>query len=125
MYLYKTRWAWGTEEPSFVEKNVAPRIIPKNWMFILLSILLITWFLVSSFVLFLFIVPLTIGRSLLYYIMFPTILSHDPLSFVVGLIVIQTVTSLLIIFTKNVSLQLKRILHWNNVIKLNMILRGI
>lgn len=84
-----TRWAWGTEEPSHLEKNVAPRVVPTYWLLRVLVLCFCSWILLVMIALFILIVPLSLGRMLSVGIQAPVFLRHDPLNFVVGCILLQ------------------------------------
>ncbi|KAJ1438831.1 hypothetical protein B484DRAFT_444328, partial [Ochromonadaceae sp. CCMP2298] len=79
-----TRWAWGAEEPSSVERNVAPRIPPAYWLPRVLCLLLFCWVGVNAFCLFLLLVPLPLGRAVVALLRVPVCLRHDPLCFLLG-----------------------------------------
>lgn len=84
-----TRWAWGTEEPSHLEKNVAPRVVPSYWLLRVLALCFCSWVLLVIVALFILIVPLSLGRMISVGIQAPVFLRHDPLNFVVGCILVQ------------------------------------
>jgi hypothetical protein len=94
-----TRWAWGNEEQSDVEADLAARVIPTNWL--LKTILLIgcSWLLISCIVIFLVIVPVSIGREIFYRLCLPISLHHDPVAFCLGMVVCYSIFS----FTRRLS----------------------
>jgi len=79
-----TRWAWGSEEPSSLERHVAPRVIPKNWFSLLAIIIIQSWTLLICITILILVVPLNVGKVLLHFSLFPSRLSHDPLCFILG-----------------------------------------
>lgn len=83
----QTRWAWGTEEPSALERCVAPRLTPSWWLLRVALLVLCCFLLLNCITLFFFLVPLQLGRALSALVYVPQALKHDPLHFVVGCIV--------------------------------------
>jgi len=79
-----TRWAWGTETPSDVEKTIAPRVVPTYWFLRICVLILATWIFLVVGMVFLLIGPLSLGRLLFKYLDLPSFLRHDPLLFVLG-----------------------------------------
>jgi hypothetical protein len=80
----QTRWAWGTEEKSALELNVAPRVNPTFHMVRVAALVLCVWAIINGIVLTLIAVPIPLGRLVLSALCVPTMLRHDPLHFIVG-----------------------------------------
>eukprot|EP01033_Poteriospumella_lacustris_P007298 gene7298-5251_t len=83
------RWAWINETPSAIERNVAPRVIPSQWLWRTCLLIGISWCLSIVVALFLMVVPLQVGRSLSQLLCVPLAWQHDPLHFIVGLFVVK------------------------------------
>lgn len=113
----QSRWAWGTEEPSAVEKNVAPREFPDNWVPRLALLLLICWALVNCFTLFLLTVPIPLGRSALSLIYYPKFLHHDPLYFVLGCSITAAVVGWV---SERMPKQSRRVELWNRLLQVRL-----
>lgn len=79
------RWAWGNEEPTEVERNLAKRRTPDRltlrlgvllglgWATVLCLVLLGTW------------APLVLGRRVFQLLRIPTSVIHDPFAFALGI----------------------------------------
>jgi hypothetical protein len=93
IYRNTTRWAWGTEEPTDLEKSVASRKIPTYWMPRTFLLALFSWLLLICTTLALTIVPLLTGRTIVWVVELPLWIHHDPVSYVVGLCVCSFLTS--------------------------------
>eukprot|EP01038_Epipyxis_sp_PR26KG_P004296 gene4296-6091_t len=91
-----SRWAWGTEEPSALEKNVAPRVIPSYWLLRCALLLTISITLINIITTAGVVTPLIIGRQIYSISQIPSWLCHDPICFVVGYFVISWVIDVLI-----------------------------
>jgi hypothetical protein len=78
------RWAWLNEEPSTLEKNIAPRVKPTYWLLKTLVLIIISLTLLHCLVLCIFIVPVSVGRGLFQMLYIPRSLNHDPLCFIIG-----------------------------------------
>lgn len=79
-----SRWAWGTETKSSLQKNLAPHTLPKHWEWRLAGIVLLTWIIIIFSVLFLVVVPVSIGREVQSLLRVPSYLRHDPMGFLIG-----------------------------------------
>lgn len=81
-----TRWAWGPEEPSQLERNVAPRVAP-TYCFLRCTLLIIaSWLLMATTTLCCTLLPVVLGRLSQHCSeMVPARLMHDPVSYVLGL----------------------------------------
>ncbi len=51
--------------PSAAERNVAPRVIPADWLPRVVLLVLICWCIANALTLFLFLVPVPLGRAAL------------------------------------------------------------
>jgi hypothetical protein len=79
--------------PSAAEKNVAPRVIPADWLPRVVLLVLVCWGLANALTLFLFLVPVPLGRAALGLIYYPVYFRHDPLHFLVGCLLAATAAS--------------------------------
>ena len=79
------RWAWGLEEPSQLEKDLAPRDTPSHWLARTIILTLLSWSLLILNTLALTIVPLMTGRALFSVAQVPLWIQHDPISYITGL----------------------------------------
>jgi len=78
-----TRWAWGGEEATDLERSVAPRVAPSWWLPRLAVALSLSWLLVVAVILSLTALPLLAGRAF-FWLLVPAWSVHDPVSFVCG-----------------------------------------
>jgi len=88
-----TRWAWATEEPSALERSVAPRLTPTHWWLRCAALVVICFLLLHLAALFFLVVPLALGRGLSALVYVPKGIRHDPLHFVVGCMVCVSVVN--------------------------------
>jgi E3 ubiquitin-protein ligase MARCH6 len=84
-----SRWAYIGEEPSLVEQNVAPRVVPTYWLIRTIALVTVSCTLVVLIVLFVITVPLAIGRLLTHLLCIPQIFYHDPLHYFLGVFVVK------------------------------------
>ena len=89
------RWSWGTEEKSRLETSVAPRVVPTYWLFRCVLLILLSWLVVIACVLFAFFVPITIGRCVYDTLQLTSWGKHDPVLFLLGLVVCASIQALL------------------------------
>ena len=89
----QTRWAWATEEPSALERSVAPRLTPTHWWLRCAVLVVICFLLLHLAALFFLVVPLALGRGLSALVYVPKGIRHDPLHFVVGCMVCVSVVN--------------------------------
>jgi E3 ubiquitin-protein ligase MARCH6 len=98
------RWAWANERKSTVEWSVAQRTPfrvsekhrrPAFLMLKVVSLLVLSWFAITLAVLFMFSVPLAVGRSLYHLFRIPPHYIHDPLAFSMGGCLVFPMISLL------------------------------
>jgi hypothetical protein len=82
--MQSTRWAWGREQKSNLEENLAHRFRP-NWLHIRIFLLFsISWLATIFSIAFVTVLPLATGRLCLQILRWPATLLHDPLSFILG-----------------------------------------
>jgi hypothetical protein len=86
---FQTRWAWGTEEPTALERNVAPRKTPSFWVLRVLVLIALSWMLLVVTILGGTIFPVLLGRFIVWSLQVPSWLVHDPICFVAGAFVIS------------------------------------
>ena len=79
-----SRWAWGGEEKSAVERGVLERRIPSFWLIRLLALCLITWLLLTTMILCVAFVPMLTGRFVFLIVQLPLWMVHDPACFIIG-----------------------------------------
>ena len=96
-----SRWAWGSEEKSTEERNVAPRIYPSHWQLRILLFFILSWLVIVTGVISIFFAPVNIGRVVFHLLQLPIWLRHDPLLFIFGIITCISVTSTLTSFNWN------------------------
>lgn len=94
------RWAWGDESPSEIENAVAARIPffedieAINLIQILtkmLLLLVVSWFVTSVVMCAMINIPLINGRFALYLLRVPESRVHDPLAFIIGILLLVPV----------------------------------
>ena len=91
---HSSRWAWDNEAKSPLEENLAPVIVPKNWVWKFSAIMFLTWIVSIYCVLAIFLCPIIFGRSIQTLLRIPTRLRHDPVSFIIGVIAIAIISKL-------------------------------
>jgi E3 ubiquitin-protein ligase DOA10 len=74
-----------------VERNVAPRVVPADWLPRLVTLVLICWTLVNALTMYLLCVPIPLARAILALLHYPQVLQHDPLNFAIGLTITASV----------------------------------
>ena len=85
-----SRWAWIEEPKSRLESNLSPIVIPSMWWLKLFIVVLLSWLLTVLFILFVAFVPLLIGRNVQSALRIPVNFRHDPISFVLGTLVLMS-----------------------------------
>jgi len=86
-----SRWAWIDEPKSRLETSLASIVVPSMWRLKLLSIVFLSWLVTVLMVLFVTLLPLLIGRSILTALRVPDCFRHDPISFVLGVILYRRI----------------------------------
>lgn len=90
MFRTQTRWAWGPEEQSELEKNLAPREVPTHWLARTILLSIFSWMLLILNTLALTLLPIMTGRSIFYLLQLPIYVQHDPISYIIGACVCVT-----------------------------------
>lgn len=80
----QTRWAWGPEEQSELEKSLAPREVPTHWLARTILLSFFSWMLLILNTLALTLLPIMTGRILFYLLQLPIYVQHDPISYIIG-----------------------------------------
>ena len=86
----KTRWAWGREEISQLEKNLAPRVIPTYCLLRVLMLCCMSWMLLILNTIAITLVPIMMGRMFFHTAQIPQRVQHDPVAYIVGACVCLT-----------------------------------
>lgn len=90
----QTRWAWGREEISQLEKNLAPRVIPTYCLARVLVLCCLSWLLLILNTITITLVPVMMGRTFFSLAQFPLKVQHDPVAYIVGACVCLTIVTL-------------------------------
>merc|ERR1712196_265077 len=80
-----TRWAWGLEEASDVEKRLAPRSAPTYCSLRIAALILLSFVALNILILMTTVLPLFLGRLVMSNIWFLEWYKHDPFHFFIGL----------------------------------------
>eukprot|EP01036_Dinobryon_divergens_P022078 gene22078-30313_t len=101
-----TRWAWGNEEPSQLERLVAPRLAPSYCMLRCAVLICVTWCLLACITVSLTLLPVVLGRiAHLVTQLVPMSLAHDPACYVIGLMVLAPLIELVVVMGNRVVVQ--------------------
>ena len=93
----QTRWAWGTEEPSQLERQVAPRQAPSFCMLRCAVLICVTWCLLACITVSCTLLPVVLGRiAHLVTQLVPAGLTHDPACYLVGLMILAPLIELVL-----------------------------
>lgn len=89
-YSLQTRWAWGREDISQLEKNLAPRVIPTYCLLRVLVLCCMSWMLLILNTIAITLVPVMMGRMFFHTAQIPQRVQHDPVAYIVGACVCLT-----------------------------------
>jgi hypothetical protein len=91
----QTRWIWGTDPLTDLQKTVAPKHCDASFLFLRCLILIFSsWILVLIASFSLVILPLATGRFVFYLYQIPISFYHEPVCFVLGFYVLQFLSQL-------------------------------
>lgn len=82
------RWSWIVGDKPPVEQEVAPRIIPANWLSKTAILFLLQWLVVIFFIFTHTMLPVLTGRAVMGLLLIPTQYLHDPLNYILGMVVL-------------------------------------
>jgi hypothetical protein len=89
----QTRWAWGREDISQLEKNLAPRVIPTYCLLRVLVLCCMSWMLLILNTIAITLVPVMMGRMFFHTAQIPQRVQHDPVAYIVGACVCLTIVT--------------------------------
>lgn len=83
------RWSWNDDFKPPVQQEVAPRIAPSNWLIKLIVLFLLQWVIVVILLFSHIILPVVTGRTVMGLLQVPEQYLHDPLNYVLGMVVLM------------------------------------